>query len=232
MSRTSLSETFNEAVSYLSNTSAASQVSNATKLELYGLFKFLTVSQIPNTSRPSVFDLTGRAKWDAWKNTNQRFADNGPEEAQKRYIDIARSLGWKEGAALVSDPDSNDATEGQSRGAGGGSGGMGAVVSTLAAQPENDRDDRDTIHAVAISGDVSKLTVLLKNSPEIDVNERDEYGYTPLHLGCDRGNIEIVKLLLKKNADKSIKDPDDFTALELARIVGHDEIEELLTNDK
>jgi len=75
---------------------------------------------------------------------------------------------------MVSDPDSNDTAEGQSKGAGGGSGGMGAVVSTL-AQPENDRDDRDTIHAVAISGDVSKLTLLLKNNTEIDVNERDEY---------------------------------------------------------
>jgi ankyrin repeat protein len=63
-------------------------------------------------------------------------------------------------------------------------------------------------------------------------------GYTPLHLAADRGHLEIVKLLLGKGVDKSIKvrafgsidmiksiiagqDPDDMTALELAQIVGH-----------
>jgi ankyrin repeat protein len=64
-----------------------------------------------------------------------------------------------------------------------------------------------------------------------------------LHLAADRGHIDVVKLLLSKGVDKSIKasvvfslatafsndirctqDPDDMTALELARSVGNEDI--------
>jgi len=234
MSTSSTSAAFNEAVSYLSSASAPSQVSNATKLELYGLFKFLTVAPKPSTQRPSIFDLTGKAKWDAWNDVSKRFANgSGPEEAEKRYITIARSLGWREGAAMTQKPDSdNSEAEGQLKGVGSGDGGgMGIAVSKI-SPPEDDEDDKDSIHAAAISGNVSKLTSLLKKNFHINVNQRDDYGYTALHLGCDRGNVEIVKLLLKHNAETSIMDPDGMTALELARTVGHDEIVALLTNDR
>jgi len=30
-------------------------------------------------------------------------------------------------------------------------------------------------------------------------------GYTPLHLAADRGHLDVVKLLLSKGVDKSIK---------------------------
>jgi ankyrin repeat protein len=49
-----------------------------------------------------------------------------------------------------------------------------------------------------------------------------------LHLASDRGHLEVVKLLLEKGADKSIKDPDDFTPKALAEIAGNREIADLL----
>ncbi|MCO5607560.1 hypothetical protein L7F22_061757 [Adiantum nelumboides] len=44
-----------------------SNTTDADKLILYGLFKQATDGEI-NTSRPGLFDMKGKAKWDAWKN--------------------------------------------------------------------------------------------------------------------------------------------------------------------
>jgi acyl-CoA-binding protein len=157
---------------------------------LYGLFKFLTVARTPSSSRPSIFDLTGRAKWDAWNDISKRFSDSGPEEAEKRYLTIAGSLGWREGVAVAYEPDSDSTIKGRSKGASGG--GMGVAVSKL-TQSEDDRDDRDSIHAVAISGDVSKLISLLKKNPKTDINERDDYVSSRL-LGQGMGGFHLYGL--------------------------------------
>ena len=60
---------------------------NEELLELYGYFKQATVGDC-NTARPGMFDLKGKAKWDAWnaqKGTSK-------EDAEKKYIDIAKGL--------------------------------------------------------------------------------------------------------------------------------------------
>lgn len=69
-------------------------------------------------------------------------------------------------------------------------------------------------------------------------------GYTALHLASDRGHIAVVKLLLERGANPSLKvsllftmvgasltleqDADDLTAVELARVSEHDDIARLL----
>lgn len=71
-------------------------------------------------------------------------------------------------------------------------------------------------------------------------------GYTPLHLACDRGHLPVVRLLLTKEVELDVKvrrplmicslhlsleivqDPDEFTAVELARIAEHQDIVALL----
>jgi diazepam-binding inhibitor (GABA receptor modulating acyl-CoA-binding protein) len=57
------------------------------KLELYALFKQATVGDV-NTARPGFFDLTGKAKWDAW----EKKKGITKEQAQVAYTSYANNL--------------------------------------------------------------------------------------------------------------------------------------------
>ncbi|KAH9937194.1 ankyrin repeat-containing domain protein [Fomitopsis serialis] len=188
------SPAFENAASYLSKASSLSSVSNTIKLELYGLYKYLTVSHAPNTSRP------------------QQDHGERASEAEARYIAIARELGWAPPMRVrwtwtrtMMKPQS------QAGGFGFGTSKGGGALSDL-----------------AISGNVHELRAYLDANPNVDVNVKDENGYTPLHLACDRGHADVVRLLLERGADPSIKDDDDLTGRELAEISGHDEIMSVL----
>jgi len=217
------SEEFDAAASHLSNASSLSQVSTAIKLELYGLFKFVTVSHTPNTSKPGIFDFTGRAKWDSWQEVGTRYSTQSDPDgaAQARYLEIAKSLGWKPGVTAGDGSLGHDADGGTK----GVVTGMGVSVSTISVPKQ---DDLDTIHGLAIAGDVQTLEKMLIAEPSLDLNRKDKYGYTALHLACDRGNLAVVQLLLKHGVDRTLKDPDELTALELAETCSHDEIVKVL----
>lgn len=57
------------------------------KLKLYGLFKQVMVGD-NGTSKPGMFDLKGKYKWDAWE------ANKGKtkEAARQEYIDLVKKL--------------------------------------------------------------------------------------------------------------------------------------------
>lgn len=67
---------------------ASTNLDNAKLLELYGLYKQSTAGDATG-SRPSAFDVKGRAKFDAWA------ARKGMtrEAAKQRYIELASKLG-------------------------------------------------------------------------------------------------------------------------------------------
>ncbi|RPD81921.1 ankyrin [Lentinus tigrinus ALCF2SS1-7] len=234
------SESFREAASYLSKASSLSSVSNATKLELYAIFKYLTVSSTPNVPKPSIFDFTGKAKWEAWQTAGKTYQD--PSDAEKRYLEIARSLGWVEGKAEEPKPattkesedggeediwDKSD-DEGESMKPKREGGAMGRTTSTMTM--EDDKGSSSALSNLAVAGDVSVMLAYFHGQPDADVNARDENGYTPLHLAADRGHLEVVDILLKRGANPEIKDPDEFTAKELAEIAGHTDIAALLSD--
>jgi hypothetical protein len=133
---------------------------------------------MPSTSRPSIFDMTGRAKWDAWAAAGKRYQD--VQDAEKRYLEIAQSLGWAgrtteiqvENVPSSSSAGDSDATREVSNSDGGG--GMGLSVSVLMPPPPPSAIDK-SIHGLALSNDISGLTTLLEQCPETDLDALDEY---------------------------------------------------------
>jgi hypothetical protein len=179
--------------------------------------------------------MTGRAKWDAWDAAGKKY--NATGGAENRYLEIARSLGWTQSVvereqkspAKSADVDlehlSDDDDDEEEAPAQSSSAGLGRSVSKM-TRPEVAADQ--SLHDLVLSGDVPGLTLLLDKSPNLDLNALDEYGYAPIHLACDRGHLEVVRLLLSRSAKRDIKDPDDLTPLELSREAGHTQITKLL----
>ncbi|KAK0701841.1 acyl CoA binding protein-domain-containing protein [Lasiosphaeria miniovina] len=61
-----------------------SKPSNDDLLEIYALYKVATGEDISNASKPGMFDLKGKAKYNAW----QKVVDDGitAEEAKEKYV--------------------------------------------------------------------------------------------------------------------------------------------------
>ena len=55
----------------------------------------------------------------------------------------------------------------------------------------------------------------------VDVNYSDETGQTALHLAADKGNLDIVQLLIRANGNVNATDHDGISVLQAAVIAGH-----------
>ena len=123
--------------------------------------------------------MTGRAKWDAWSSAGNKYS--GPGHAESRYIEIAKSLGWTEGASIEEQQAKEEEEvnldalddEPESKGTGSSSGGGLGLTVSKAQLPET-AEDRST-HGLAVDNDVGGLVSLLKKSPNVDLNARDEF---------------------------------------------------------
>ncbi|KAI8062719.1 acyl CoA binding protein-domain-containing protein [Gongronella butleri] len=74
---------YNKALQIVQSLSSDSfQPTKNQKLKLYALYKQVTQGDV-NTSRPGMFDVVGRAKWDAWKDLQ----GIGRVEAQHQYVE-------------------------------------------------------------------------------------------------------------------------------------------------
>lgn len=67
-----------------------------------------------------------------------------------------------------------------------------------------------------IIGDVEKVKSLIRM---VDVNRPNEAGFTPLHIACENGNVEVAKLIINDdriNCLNSLNNNEDVTPLMIA----------------
>ena len=69
-----------------------------------------------------------------------------------------------------------------------------------------------SIHQATIDGKIALIRRELSNGA--NVNEKNEDGYTPLHLAVKSGHKRIVELLIAKGADVNAKDTRGGTSLD------------------
>ena len=137
--------------------------------QLYGLYKCATVSTTPNVAKPSIFDIYGKPKWEAWNNAGKS-CEGSQEIAEQRYLALARQLGWspsehpvpapnQDGDADQEPQDDDDIWDkADDKGKRAGGGGFAVSVSSVAAPQVAEGEG---IHALALSGNVERLRDLL-----------------------------------------------------------------------
>ena len=74
--------------------------------------------------------------------------------------------------------------------------------------------NENALHYVATWGDVEAAKTLIKAG--ININQKGDEGYTPLHEAILQGNNDLAIYLINNGAKTEIKNNDGLTPLELA----------------
>ncbi|KAL0053004.1 hypothetical protein WJX82_011350 [Trebouxia sp. C0006] len=135
----------------------------------------LVVLTVVPLTKPSFFDLRGRAKWSAWNSVGKL----SEAQAREQYVTLVHQVfpSWQ--------PDDESHLP---RGTP-----AGPVFSSLAHSKGDlvvpDSVASDSLHIRASEGDVAGVQKLLKSG--IAVDQRDEQGCTALHWAADRGAEQV-----------------------------------------
>jgi hypothetical protein len=153
----------------------------------------VTVSRTPHGGKPSIFDMTGRAKWEAWSKESKEseLAKESLEDVQNRYLVLCGKYGWVSKTTQETNtedmkkkitgdeedvhnidwdaPYDSHGSEYRHSGAA-----MGNAVSVLEREEENALDST-TLHGLTVLGETEKLKTLLDLDYAVDINEKDEY---------------------------------------------------------
>lgn len=91
---------------------------------------------------------------------------------------------------------------------------------------QGDRDGKTPLHWAALSGisSAEKVTLLLSTGA-VNADSQDNSGGTPLMCAAFQGNLYVVKLLVTVgNCDVQLKDEEEKTAMDWAKMVGQESI--------
>ncbi len=62
----------------------------------------------------------------------------------------------------------------------------------------------------------------------VEVDPRQQGGFTPLHAAAQNGNMDLVQLLLAHGADPTARTNDGRSAMDFAKEGGHTDVARLL----
>jgi acyl-CoA-binding protein len=198
-------EDFNLAANYIQ--SHHHDFSKDNLLKFYGFYKRGTAGVLDekNNPKPSFFRMTERSKWDAW-NALKNVSEG---EAREKYVNLLTELksNWRE---EVEPTKSKQA--------------FGVAVSCFRPNEETLDEADKTIEDFIKEGNVEKFKELLSSiESKEELNSLDNSnGMGLIHWAADRGNLEILKLILsQKDIDINLVDCEHQTALHYASSCGH-----------
>lgn len=229
---------FNKACDYLQH--LVNQLEASKLLEFYGLYKQATVGPC-NTSKPGIFSMNARAKWNAWNDLGtmdkecamQSYISKLNEiEPEWDHNDPSKKKQKKPAWVSVSTPLATDDDE--YNGAktlidhvkDGNIDEILAFFSSSLSMEQRDNaknsqlndydsDGLGAIHWAADRGHANILDILLKYGADVNLID-NESGQTALHYAISCGHLECIKILLNFGANPKIADSDDVTCIDLA----------------
>lgn len=195
-------ETFNLAANYI--TTHHQDFSKDQLLKFYGFYKQSTTGSLDEKKnpKPSFFSFNERAKWEAWHSLGKMSED----EARTNYVGLLTSLKpeWEEANVKNS-----------------------SSFSVSVSRPKNNveilSESDKTIEDFIKEGNVEKFKELLSHIDASELNSLDEENSMGLlHWAADRGNAEILELILSQpGIDVNLLDGDKQSALHYASSCGH-----------
>lgn len=197
-------EEFEAAAEHLTQLVTSKSVKENDLLYLYARYKQSTIGPC-NVSKPSFTNISGRRKWQAWKNLENMDSSTAMEE----YIEKIKQAdpSWEY--------ESNESPNRVQ---------FGVTVSTLNSEMEESLEDNEkTIFDWCREGALTHV----KEGYEND-KVKDDEGRTLLHWACDRGHLDVVEFLLEKNHDVNCYDTDKLTPLHYAASCDNLEIVKML----
>lgn len=242
----SVEDDFNAAADCVARIAATGEVPDAELLRLYGLYKQATEGPCVE-KKPSFFDIKGRSKHFAWV----ALGDMSQQEAQSKYVELLSELkpNWNQAKAqssqgvgpvfsslevMLEDDQqvrafnvvcSNSSVQREKS--------DGAMVQTI--QPKCAMYLTQCMQALnkipaliraTQNGDAKEIQNLLDKGHDVDTRDSDDC--TSLHWAADKGNVEIIRLLIQRGASLIAKDVDGMTPIEYAELSDQEEAKQLI----
>lgn len=216
-------EEFMQAANFLQHNTNTIEQNNL--LELYGLYKQATIGKC-NTSKPSIFSLQAKSKWNAWNS----LGDMTQIKAMEMYVQKVKQLfpealfiernNWV-AVSSMKNPDDDETIPDSNKNAfdfvkESNSDQLKDILTKLSSEEINELDESGLglIHWAADRGDSKVLEILIENGADIDGQDGD--GQTAMHYAASCGNLDCIKVLKNYDANLTIRDNENLNCFDVA----------------